>query len=156
MSTTRFTGPIKTGDILDSYTIGTANYTANVGFAVLSQTAALTAAGATTVTATVWLPQQSQIIAFNVDTLATWSGVTTFITIGTPTNATAYLASSVINTAAPARPVLPAASFMVATMANIGTTPAVVMSIQQVTAGNNTTGAALVTIVYAQTTATFS
>src|SRR4029077_7153438 len=138
MSTTRFTGPIKTGDILDSYTIGAANYTANVGFAVLTQAFPLVAAGATTFTATAFLPQQSQIIAFNVDNLATWSGVTTFLTIGTPTNATAYLASTYINAAAPARIVIGTTSLDLASMSSISTTPAVVMSIQQVTAGNNT------------------
>lgn len=153
MGHTQFSGPLTTGDIKDSYTLGTTNYTANVGLCVLMQTAALSnTAGSTSVSTTVYLPQQSQILFFNSDTLATWSVVTASLTIGTPANATAYLAATGIGTAG--RTALTFTGADLTNMSNIGTTPGVVLAVATQT--TNTTGSTLVTIVYAQTTATYS
>ena len=148
MGQTLFTGPVAAGDIPNSYSIGTTNYTTNVGLSVLRQTVTIQAA-ATTNVATAFLPQQSQIIGIIPNTITAWGITTAALTVGTPAISTAYLASTVIATAGQLAP-----QPLATAVANIATTPAVVFTVTQ--GAINTTGNTVVTVLYAQTTATFS
>lgn len=148
MGNTRFSGPVSSGDIPNSYTVGTTNYTANVGLVVLSQNVTVNG-NATASIGTAFLPQQSQIMGLLANTQTAWTAAATAV-MGTPTTSTAYMSSSLNVAGAGAT-----SSFVLTTAAlNIGTTPAVVITVTGTAAA--TTGQTVFTLVYSQTTSTFS
>jgi hypothetical protein len=149
MTTTRFEGPVASGDIPNNYSIGTTNYTANVGLAVLTQSAVVTAASATTATTVIYLPQQSQILGLFVNTQTAWA-TTASIQLGTLTTATAYLATALLGTS------VGQTGFFNFTGAvnNIGTTPGVMLTVTGT--ASETSGLSIVTLEYVQTTSTYS
>lgn len=134
MSFTSFSGPVRSGTV--RYGSGE-----NCGVMVLVQSAALPAtAGATTVAV---LPAGSQILDIIVDTTTVFNSATT-LTIGDGTTANKYVTSTTITTAG--RNDL-SSTYQPLQFINIGTSD---VSIVATTAGSAATGAARVTILYAQ------
>lgn len=134
MSFSTFSGPIRSGTIRE----GSAN---NCGVAVLVQTKALpAAAGATTVAV---LPAGSQILDIIVDTTTVFNAATT-LKIGTSSNDDEFVTSTTITTAG--RNDL-SSTYQPLTFINVGTSDVAVIA---TTAGTAATGAARVTIMYAQ------
>jgi hypothetical protein len=134
MSFSSFSGPIRSGTV--RYGSG-----ANCGVAVLMQSATLPAtAGATTVAV---LPAGSQILDIIVDTTTLFNAATT-LTIGDGTTANKYVTSTTITTAGRANL---ASTYQPLTFINVGSSDVAVIA---TTAGSAATGAANVTIMYAQ------
>lgn len=134
MGFSTFSGPIRAGTV--RYGSGE-----NCGVAVLVQTEALpAAAGATTVAV---LPAGSQILDIIVDTTTVFDSATT-LKIGTSSNDDEFVTSTTITTAG--RNDL-SSTYQPLTFINIGSSDVAVIA---TTAGSATTGAAQVTIMYAQ------
>jgi hypothetical protein len=158
MVDTRFAGPVSSGDVFFTYTndgIAGPNpgvavtYNQNVGLAVLAQTATLNAASVTTVSVTMWVPVNSQILAVYDTTETAWSTTST-LSVGTIANGSAYVnAMTVTGSGSVATTTMGSASV------SVGTNTAVVFSISA-TSGSTTAGTSVVTLQYVQTTSTFS
>lgn len=134
MGFSAFSGPIRSGTV--RYGAGE-----NCGVAVLVQTKALPAtAGATTVAV---LPAGSQILDIIVDTTTVFNSATTLV-IGDGTTANKYVTTTTITTAG--RNDL-SSTYQPLQFINVGTSD---VSIVATTAGSAATGAARVTIMYAQ------
>ena len=93
MGTTTFTGPVRAGSILN--TTGTTPGTdmANVGYAVMSQSAAFTQAtnisSAGVYKTSIVVPAGSRIVSIIATVTTAWSGVATTINVGTISGGTA-------------------------------------------------------------------
>jgi hypothetical protein len=91
MGTTTFTGPVKAGNVLNTTgtTVGTL---ANVGFVVMSQSAAVAQATNVAVAGlyktTIVIPAGSQILSVSVLKTTVWNGVATTVNVGTNATAT--------------------------------------------------------------------
>lgn len=134
MSYSTFSGPIRSGTVRN----GSGE---NCGLAVLMQSKALpAAAGATTVAV---LPAGSQILDIIVDTTTVFDQATT-LKIGDAGNDDLFVTQTTITTAG--RNDL-SSTYQPLTFVNIGTSDVAVIA---TTAGSATTGAARVTIMYAQ------
>ncbi len=134
MSFSTFSGPIRSGTVRN----GSGE---NCGVAVLVQTEVLpAAAGATTVAV---LPAGSQILDIIVDTTTVFNSATT-LKIGTSTNDDEFVTQTTITTAG--RNDL-SSTYQPLTFINVGTEDVPVVA---TTAGSAATGAARVTIMYAQ------
>ena len=134
MSFSTFSGPIRSGTVRN----GSGE---NCGVAVLVQTEVLpAAAGATTVAV---LPAGSQILDIIVDTTTVFNSATT-LKIGTSTNDDEFVTQTTITTAG--RNDL-SSTYQPLTFINVGTEDVPVIA---TTAGSAATGAARVTIMYAQ------
>lgn len=141
MGQSTWSGPLRAGTIKE-------NATANLGNVVLSQTATYTQNSTTAVSTTFYLPPNSQITAFFIDSLVAYNSVTSAtLTIGTAAAGTQYV-SGVDMKAAAGRlsPTLTAAQLT--NMANIGTNTSVVATITVV--GATSAGNGRITIEYVQ------
>ena len=106
MGTTTFTGPIKAGNVLNSdgtnvlAGAGGDSGIANVGYAVMAQSEAITQAtnGATAgvYTTSIVIPADSQILSITLTVSAVWSGAATTLGIGTTASATALTAAAAV------------------------------------------------------------
>ena len=91
MGTTTFTGPVKAGNVLNTTgtTVGTL---ANVGFVVMSQSAAVAQATNVAVAGlyktNIVIPAGSQILSVSVLKTVVWSGAATTVNVGTNATAT--------------------------------------------------------------------
>jgi len=91
MGTTTFTGPVKAGNVLNT-TGTTVGSLANVGFVVMSQSAAVNQA--TNVASpglyktNIVIPAGSQILSASVLKTTAWNGVATTVNVGTNATAT--------------------------------------------------------------------
>ena len=91
MGTTTFTGPVKAGNVLNTTgtTVGTL---ANVGFVVMSQSAAVAQATNVAVSGlyktNIVIPAGSQILSVSVLKTTVWSGAATTVNVGTNATAT--------------------------------------------------------------------
>ncbi len=146
MGTTTFSGPIKAGSIKDTTgtTIGTD--VANVGSAVLQQSAVPNITGASQLNQRMAvIPANSQIIdvILNVTTAGDDTGAAT-ISVGTAADADAFLNS--INTKA----VGTTHGTLDTEATNVGTTDLEVLADFTGATGDGTTGVATVTVLYAQ------
>ena len=146
MATTTFSGPIKAGTIKD--TIGTTVGTdvANIGFAVMGQSAVPNITGASQLNQRMAIvPANSQIIdvILNVTTVGDDSGAAT-ISVGTAADPDAFLAT--VNTKA-----LGTTHGTLDTEAtNVGTTDLEVLADFTGATGDGTTCVATVTVMYLQ------
>ncbi len=146
MGTTTFSGPIKAGSIKDTTgtTIGTD--VANVGSAVLQQSAVPNITGASQLNQRMAvIPANSQIIdvILNVTTAGDDTGAAT-ISVGTAADADAFLNG--INTKA----VGTTHGTLDTEATNVGTTDLEVLADFTGATGDGTTGVATVTVLYAQ------
>ena len=147
MGASTFSGPLKAGPI--SQTTGTTVGTnvANVGFAVMAQSAVIDIIGASSADQVVaTIPAGSQIIdvILNVTTANDDTGTAT-VAVGTSGSATAFLPATSVKTAGTTRGTL---STSVAT--DVGTTDIQVLADFTAQNGNGAAGAATVTVLYLQ------
>jgi hypothetical protein len=92
MGTTTFSGPVKAGDILNTTGTTLGQDVANVGFAKMSQSSALTQAtnGSTAglYTTNIIVPANSMITAIRVYVNVVWNGAATTFSVGTSATGT--------------------------------------------------------------------
>lgn len=144
MAVTQLNGPLLVGDRQPGDPNG-----ANLGSAVLSQTALINANGTNSVSATFYLPPNSQILRITPDVLTAFDSATSAtLTVGTAAAGTQYVGGVNAKTAGRAAPTLSAAQL--AAMANTGTNLAVVATVAP--SGATTAGQVRVTVEYVQTT----
>lgn len=97
MGTTTFTGPVRAGDILNTTGSTLGQDVANVGYAVMAQSSAVTqASGATDIV----IPANSQILSISVMVTTGWTGVATTFGVGTTASATFLTAAAALDGAA--------------------------------------------------------
>lgn len=97
MGTTTFTGPIKAGDILNTYGTTVGTDVANVGYVLMAQSSAVTqASGATDIV----IPANSQIVSIDVMVTTAWTGVASTFGVGTTASATFLTAAGALDGAA--------------------------------------------------------
>lgn len=147
MGASTFSGPLKAGNI--SQTTGTTVGTnvANVGFAVMAQSAVIDIIGATAADQVVaTIPAGSQIIEviLNVTTANDDTGTAT-VAVGTSGSATAFIPATSVKTAGTTRGTL---TTSVAT--DVGVTDIQVLADFTAQNGNGAAGAATVTVIYLQ------
>lgn len=88
MGATTFTGPIRAGNILNTSGTTVGQDIANVGYAVMTQKAAVTQS-ATAASTTIVIPANSTIISISLLVSVAWSSATTTYTISVGTSSTA-------------------------------------------------------------------
>lgn len=94
MGTTTFTGPIKAGDILNTYGTTVGTDVANVGYVLMAQSSAVTqASGATDIV----IPANSQIVAIDVMVTTGWDGVASTFGVGTTASNTFFTAAGALD-----------------------------------------------------------
>lgn len=142
MGTTTFSGPVKAGTIREGAS-------ANVGFALMAQSANITFAadGTTTVVATV--PANSQIFQITVDvTTAFDAGTTNTLDIGDGTTADKYADALALGSAA--RVLATSDVSQIGNLIDIGTSDVDVTVTYNQSGSAATAGAATVTVLYIQ------
>jgi hypothetical protein len=93
MGKTTFTGPIRSGDILNTSGTTIGSNVKNVGSVVMVQTYPITQAGTATALATpIVLPANSHILNIQMVATAAWSGAATTLSVGTTVTATELVA----------------------------------------------------------------
>lgn len=144
MTATKFTGPIGTYTQLPT---GAAGILQDLGFAVMAQSQTITQNSTNAVSATFGLPQGSQIVSITPDVLVAFDSATSAtLTAGTAAAGTQFVSAVNAKTAGRAAPTYSAAQLLA--MSNIGTNPAVVVTVTPV--GATTVGTILVTVLYIQ------
>lgn len=148
MASTTFSGPIKAGTIRDTVgsTIGT--NVANVGYVLMSQSAAIDIIGADATTTVAVIPANSQIVdvILDVTTASNDSGTAT-VSIGKTGSTSLFLAATDVKTTGRTR-ISTAATLAAA--ADVGTTDIDVIATFLAQGEGGTTGVAQVTILYIQ------
>lgn len=95
MGKTTFTGPIRSGDILNTSGTTVGSNVKNVGSVVMVQTYPITQALTATALATpIVLPANSHILNIQMLVTTVWSGVATTFSVGTSATATELVAAS--------------------------------------------------------------
>lgn len=146
MGTTRFSGPIKAGNIPDTYQDSDGNtITQNVGFVVMGQSAVIDIIGADATTTVAQIPANSQIVdvILNVTTVANDSG-TSVVNVGTAADPNAFLSAVNVEALATTHGTLDAEA------TNVGTSDVAIIASYDGQNGDGTTGVASVTVVYLQ------
>jgi hypothetical protein len=145
MGTTTFSGPIKAGTIKETTGTTLGSDIKNTGQVVMAQSAVIDIIGASTTTVAATVPANSQIVdvILNVTTAANDS-VSATVSVGTATDADAFIATANVLATGTTRGTLDTEA------TDIGTTDANVVATY--TAGNDdgTVGAATVTVMYLQ------
>ena len=145
MGTTTFSGPIKAGTIKETTGTTLGSDIKNTGQVVMAQSAVIDIIGANASTTCATVPANSQIVdvILNVTTAANDS-VSATVSVGTATDADAFIASANVLATGTTRGTLDTEA------TDIGTTDANVVATY--TAGNDdgTVGAATVTVMYLQ------
>lgn len=158
MAETTFTGPIKAGNVLQSDGSGVlageggSSGIANVGFAVMAQSQAITQAtnggSAGVYTTDLVIPAGSQILSITLLVTTAWTGAATTFGIGTTASATALTAAGAV--AGGTKGVVSAnpgtVDAAIANWKDVGTTDIQV----RVTSTNTGNGAGVLTVTYIQ------
>jgi hypothetical protein len=151
MGTSTFSGPVRTGPI--KFTTGTTlgQDIANIGEVVLSQSQAVTQAGAGAdgvFTSTIVIPAGSTITAIQLFIGAVWSGVSTTLGVGTTASATALTAAGAVagGTLGIIAATAGADSTRIGTWYNVGTTDIQI----KLTSTNTGTGTGWLVVNYIQ------
>ena len=158
MGTTTFTGPIKAGNVLQSdgtgnlAGVGGYNGTANVGYAVMAQSQAITQAtngsSAGVFTTDIVIPADSQILSITLTVSTIWSGAASTLGIGTTASATALTAAGAV--AGGTKGIVSASpgtvDAAIANWTDVGTTDIQVL----VTSTNTGSGVGVLTVTYIQ------
>ena len=140
---TAFDGPLISGD--QRFRVGSTP--ANIGVADLVQQCTLTAG---TVSALLSVPQQSMLLNFFVDTLIAFNSQTSaVVSVGATNGATTYVQSATVATTGRVIPTFTTAQL--SAMLNVNSTTNVFATVTQVGTAA-TTGLAVVTMFYGQTT----
>jgi hypothetical protein len=146
MAQTTFSGPVKAGNIFNTTGTTVGTNVANVGFAVMGQSALIDIIGATSnnqVVATI--PAGSQIVdvILNVTTVNNDTGTATVV-VGTSADADAFIPSTSVKSLGTTRGTLDVEA------TDVGTTDIQVLVDFTAQNGDGTTGAATVTVLYLQ------
>jgi hypothetical protein len=146
MAQTTFSGPVKAGPIFNTTGTTVGTNVANVGFAVMGQSAVIDIIGATSnnqVVATI--PAGSQIVdvILNVTTANDDTGTATVV-VGTSADADAFIPSTSVKSAGTTRGTLDTEA------TDVGTTDIQVLVDFTAQNGNGAAGAATVTVLYLQ------
>ena len=146
MAQTTFSGPVKAGPIFNTTGTTVGTNVANVGFAVMGQSALIDIIGATSndqVVATI--PAGSQIIEviLNVTTANNDTGTATVV-VGTSADADAFIPSTSVKTVGTTRGTLDTEA------TDVGTTDIQVLVDFTAQNGDGAAGAATVTVLYLQ------
>ena len=146
MATTTFSGPVKAGTIKDTTGTTVGTNVANVGYALMAQSALIDIIGATSnnqVVATI--PANSQIVdvILNVAIVNNDTG-TAAVEVGTSADANAFIPSTSVKTLATTRGTLDTEA------TNVGNTDLQVLVDFAAQNGDGTTGSATVTVLYIQ------
>lgn len=158
MAETVFTGPIKAGNVLQSDGTGNLageggyNGTANVGYAVMAQSEAITQAtnvgSAGVYTTGIVIPAGSQILSITLLVTTAWTGTASTLGIGTTASATALTAAGAV--AGGTKGVVSAnpgtVDAAIANWKDVGTTDIQV----KVTSTNTGSGVGVLTVTYIQ------
>lgn len=135
-----WSGPLCSGTVKDGAT-------ANLGYAVLSQTGTYTQNGLTAVSVTFYLPANAQITEFFIDSLVAYNSATSAtLSIGTAAAGTQYVSGVDMKVAGRLSPTLTAAQLTA--MANITTNTTMVATITVV--GATSAGNGRITVEYVQ------
>jgi len=152
MGTTTFTGPVRAGNVLNTTgtTVGTI---ANVGFVVMSQSAAVEQATNVAVAGlyktNIVIPAGSQILSASVLKTVVWSGAATTVNVGTNATATqiAVAADNDLSTTLGISAVIPGNNATrVGVWKDVGTSDVQVF----VLSTNTGTGVGVLTVTYVQ------
>lgn len=146
MAQTRFSGPIKSGTIPETTGTTVGTNVANVGFAVMAQSAVIDIIGASAADQVVaTIPAGSQIIdvILNVTTVNNDTG-TAAVVVGTSGDADAFIPSTSVKSLGTTRGTLDTEA------TDVGTTDIQVLVDFTAQNGDGTTGAATVTVLYLQ------
>lgn len=141
MGTSTFSGPLKAGSIREGAS-------ANVGYAVMAQTAVIDIAGADVTSTIGTVPAGSKIlyVALNVTT-ANDDGTASTVEIGISGDTNAFLTSTSVQSAG-----VTFSDTMAATSHDVGTSDVDVIATFAATAEDGTAGVADATVVYLQNT----
>ena len=152
MGTTTFTGPVKAGNVLNT-TGTTVGSIANVGFVVMSQSAAVNQATNVAVSGlyktNIVIPAGSQILSVSVLKTVAWSGVATTVNVGTNATATqiAVAADNDLSTTLGITAIIPGDdATRVGVWKDVGTADVQIF----VLSTNTGTGVGILTVTYAQ------
>jgi hypothetical protein len=146
MAQTRFSGPIKAGTIPETTGTTVGTNVANVGYAVMAQSATIDIIGASAANQVVaTIPAGSQIVdvLLNVTTVNNDTG-TAAVVVGTSADADAFIPSTSVKSLATTRGTLDTEA------TNVGTSDIQVLVDFTAQNGDGTTGAATVTVLYLQ------
>jgi len=142
---TAFNGPLLSGPRRYADNAGPAN----VGLAILSQTAVLNQNSTNNVSATFTLPPNSQILDFLADTTTAWnSAASAGLTIGTAALGTQYVSSIDVKTNTNPRAAIAPTTAQLAAMADINNNTSVVATVA--VSGATSAGSTRVTVRYVQ------
>ena len=152
MGTTTFTGPVKAGNVLNT-TGTTVGSIANVGFVVMSQSAAVNQATNVAVSGlyktNIVIPAGSQILSVSVLKTVVWSGAATTVNVGTDATATqiAVAADNDLSTTLGISAIIPGDdATRVGVWKDVGTADVQIF----VLSTNTGTGVGILTVTYAQ------
>ena len=158
MGITTFTGPIMAGNVLNSDGTGTLagaggySGTANVGFAVMAQSQAITQATngavAGVYTTAMVIPADSQILSIDLTVSTAWTGAASTLGIGTTVSATAFTAAAAVagGTKGIVSATPGAVDAAIANWTDVGSTDVQVL----VTSTNTGSGVGVLTVTYIQ------
>jgi len=145
MGTTTFSGPIKAGTIKETTGTTLGSDIKNTGQVVMAQSAVIDIIGANASTTCATVPANSQIVdvILNVTTAANDS-VSATVSVGTATDADAFIATANVLATGTTRGTLDTEA------TDIGTTDANVVATYTAANDDGTNGAATVTVMYLQ------
>lgn len=146
MGTTTFSGPIKAGNIANTTGTTAGTNIANVGYALMAQSAVIDIIGATSANQVVaTIPANSQIVdvILNVTTVNNDTGAATIV-VGTSGDADAFIPSTSVKSLATTHGTLDTEA------TDVGATDIQVLADFAAASGDGTTGAATVTVLYIQ------
>lgn len=146
MGKTTFSGPIKAGDIPNTTGTTVGTDVANVGYALMAQSAVIDIIGASSADQVVaTIPANSQIVdvILNVTTVNNDTNAAAVV-VGTSADADAFIPSTSVKSLATTHGTLDTEA------TNVGSTDIQVLADFTATDGDGTTGAATVTVLYIQ------
>ena len=97
MGATHFSGPLQSGDILNTTGTTLGRDVANVGYVVMAQSSPVTQASSAT---SIVIPANSQIISISIAVSTVWDGVATTFGVGTTASAAFFTAAGALDGAA--------------------------------------------------------
>lgn len=97
MGATHFSGPLQSGDILNTTGTTLGRDVANVGYVVMAQSSPVTQASSAT---SIVIPANSQIISISIAVSTVWDGVATTFGVGTTVSAAFLTAAGALDGAA--------------------------------------------------------
>lgn len=145
MGATHFSGPLQSGDILNTTGTTLGRDVANVGYVVMAQSSPVTQASSAT---SIVIPANSQIISISIAVSTVWDGVATTFGVGTTASAAFLTAAGALDGAAvgPLSATPGTDATRVGNWIDVGTTDRKIA----VTSTNTGAGVGVITVTYIQ------